>query len=229
MITNKALLCEFTATLRQMAWNSTNTAWKTKRIKANSYKWLCIYDLKQHILWCGPLLTYILVHIPRDKLDWPLAYMLHLASCWLSFGCHMITLFGPFHHSRCFFTLPLSPWGLSFSPLGLLVSSLKMPREIRCLICLRGVWQGIIIKYESPNLFTVKKFMCDSCEGYTHKLQPLQNVELSQYVLFSCLLVLSQSRREHLICLDPQMKRACLQSVVTNMRWMLLSLYNELC
>ena len=155
--------------------------------------------------------------------------MLHLASCWLTFGCHMTTLFGPFHHSRCFFTLPPSPWGLSFSPLGLLVSSLKMPREICCLICLRGVWQGIIIKYESPNLFTVKKFMCDSCEGYTHKLQPLQNVELSQYVLFSCLLVLSQSRREHLICLDPQMKRACLQSVVTNMRWMLLSLYNELC
>ena len=81
MITNKALLCEFTATLRQMAWNSTNTAWKTKRIKANSYKRLCVFDLKQHILSCGPLLTYILVHIPRDKLDWPLAYMLHLASC----------------------------------------------------------------------------------------------------------------------------------------------------
>lgn len=71
--------------------------------------------------------------------------------------------------------------------------------------------------------------MCDSCEGYTHKLQPLQNVELSQYVLFSGLLVLLQSRREHLICLDPQTKRACLQSVVTNMRRMLLSLYNELC
>lgn len=140
MITNKALLCEFTATLRQMAWNSTNTAWKTKRIKANSYKWLCIYDLKQHILWCGPLLTYILVHIPRDKLDWPLAYMLHLASCWLSFGCHMITLFGLFHHSSCFFTHHPSPRGLSSGPLGLLASSLKMPKEIHCLILFkRGV------------------------------------------------------------------------------------------
>ena len=118
MITNKALLCEFTATLRQMAWNSTNTAWKTKRIKANSYKRLCVFDLKQHILSCGPLLTYILVHIPRDKLDWPLAYMLHLASCWLSFGCHMTTLFGPFHHSSCFFTHHPSPRGLSSNPLG---------------------------------------------------------------------------------------------------------------
>ena len=140
----------------------------------------------------------------------------------------MTTLFGPFHHSRCFFTLPPSPRGLSFSPLGLLVSSSKMPGEIYCLICLRGMWQGIIIKQESPNKSTEKK-ICDSCVGYTHKLQPLQNVELSQYVLFSGLLVLSQSRREHLICLGPQTKRACLQSVVTNMRRMLLSLYNELC
>lgn len=140
MITNKALLCEFTATLRQMAWNKTNTAWKTTKIKANSYKWLCIYDLKQHILWCGPLLTYILVHIPRDKLDWPLAYMLHLASCWLSFGCHVITLFGPFHHSSCFSTHHPSPRGLSSAPLGLLASSLKMPKEIHCLILFkRGV------------------------------------------------------------------------------------------
>lgn len=154
--------------------------------------------------------------------------MLQLASCWLSFGCHMTTLFGPFHHSRCFFTLPPSPRGLSFSPLGLLVSSSKMPEEIYCLICLRGMWQGIIIKQESPNKSTEKK-ICDSCVGYTHKLQPLQNVELSQYVLFSGLLVLLQSRREHLICLGPLTKRACLQSVVTNKKRMLLSLYNELC
>ena len=140
----------------------------------------------------------------------------------------MTTLFGPFHHSSCFFTLPPSPRGLSSNPLGLLVSSLKMPEEIYCLICLRGVWQGIIIKKESPNKSTEKK-ICDSCVGYTHKLQPLQNVELFQYVLFFGLLVLSQSRREHLICLGPRTKRACLQSVVTNMGRMLLTLYNELC
>jgi len=33
IITNNALLCEFTATLRQMAWKSTNTAWKTTQVK----------------------------------------------------------------------------------------------------------------------------------------------------------------------------------------------------
>ena len=37
IITNKALLCEFTATLRQMAWKSTNTAWKTVQVKDKTY------------------------------------------------------------------------------------------------------------------------------------------------------------------------------------------------
>ena len=34
MMTNKALLCELTATLRQMDWNNTKTAWKTSHVKA---------------------------------------------------------------------------------------------------------------------------------------------------------------------------------------------------
>ena len=59
MMTNKALLCELTATLRQMDWNNTKTAWKTSHVKAKQlyqtirpFWWRSYYlDFRLHILW----------------------------------------------------------------------------------------------------------------------------------------------------------------------------------
>ena len=59
MMTNKALLCELTATLRQMDWNNTKTAWKTSHVKAKQlyqtirpFWWRSYYlDFRLHIWW----------------------------------------------------------------------------------------------------------------------------------------------------------------------------------
>ena len=62
MMTNKALLCELTATLRQMDWNNTKTAWKTWHVKAKQlyqtirpFWWRSYYsDFRLHIWWISP-------------------------------------------------------------------------------------------------------------------------------------------------------------------------------
>ena len=59
MMTNKALLCELTATLRQMDWNNTKTAWKTSHVKAKQlfqnirpFWWRSYYlAFRLHIWW----------------------------------------------------------------------------------------------------------------------------------------------------------------------------------
>ena len=69
--------------------------------------------------------------------------MLCLAWCWQTFSWHLILCFTPLF----VYCLPSFPTqGLSLSPQGLLVSSLKMPKQIHCLICwcccVSGVWRG---------------------------------------------------------------------------------------
>lgn len=173
------------------------------------------------VVLCWPTYWFIFLGINLIG-PWP------TCCTWLAVDCHLVAIW-PLYLVRSIIPDVSLPFLLPKGGFPLALWGSLFPQRFIALFYLRGVWQGITIEYESPNLSTEKKFMCDSCEGYTHKLQPLQNVELSQYVLFSGLLVLLQSRREHLICLGPQTKRACLQSVVTNMRRMLLSLYNELC
>ena len=99
-----------------------------------------------HVVLYWPTYWFIFLEINLIS-PWP------TCCTWLAVDCHLVAIWSLYLVRSIIpvvslpFTLPPSPRGLSFSPLGLLVvSSLKMPREILCLICLRGVWQGIILK-----------------------------------------------------------------------------------